>query len=131
VAYKDSTLSRANEEHRLEIFIGGFLRVCVIVVVIVVAIGAIAFVPSHLGLIPDYSHFTGEPRSYNTVSGIIAAAFRGDALGIVQLGMLLLILTPILRVGLSVVAFIREKDNLYVAMTLVVLGLLLYSLLAG
>jgi len=45
--------------------------------------------------------------------------------------MLLLILTPVARVGFSVVAFVVERDRMYVAMTLVVLAVLLYSLLAG
>lgn len=131
MASKDPATAVTHDEHRLEIFIGTVLRACVIAVVVVVGIGAIAFVPGHTGLIPDFTRFHGEPQAYSTVSGVFSAALRGDALGIVQLGLLMLILTPILRVGLSAAAFIREKDTLYVAMTLVVLGLLLYSLLAG
>jgi uncharacterized membrane protein len=43
---------------------------------------------------------------------------------------LVLIATPIVRVILSVVAFALERDLLYVAVTVVVLAVLLYSFLA-
>ena len=39
--------------------------------------------------------------------------------------------TPVARVALSAVAFARERDGIYVAITLVVLALLLGSLLGG
>jgi uncharacterized membrane protein len=49
-------------------------------------------------------------------------------MGILQLGLLLLIATPIARVIFSVFAFALEGDRMYVAFTLVVLTVLLYSL---
>ena len=58
-----------------------------------------------------------------------ALAFQGSAL--IQLGLLVLIATPIARVILSVFVFLYERDWPYVFITLVVLGILLYSLLAG
>jgi uncharacterized membrane protein len=56
-------------------------------------------------------------------------SFRGR--GIIQLGLLLLIATPIARVALSVVAFAIQRDRLYVVATLVVLAVLMYSLTGG
>ena len=53
-----------------------------------------------------------------------------NSLGIIQLGLLVLIATPIVRVILSVVAFVLERDLLYVVVTSIVLGVLLYSFLA-
>jgi len=46
-----------------------------------------------------------------------------------ELGVLLLIATPVIRVLFSVFAFIYEKDYLYVAFTLIVLFVLIYSFL--
>lgn len=54
-------------------------------------------------------------------------AFHGR--GLIQLGLLLLIATPIARVTFSVFAFFYQRDGKYVVFTLIVLGLLLYSLL--
>ena len=47
----------------------------------------------------------------------------------IQLGLLLLIATPVARVAFSLVAFIRQRDRTYIVITTIVLGLLLYSLM--
>jgi uncharacterized membrane protein len=53
------------------------------------------------------------------------------AKGIIQFGLLFLIATPIARVAFSVIAFALQRDRVYVSVTLIVLGLLLYSLVGG
>jgi uncharacterized membrane protein len=45
-----------------------------------------------------------------------------------QLGLLILIATPLARVAFSVAAFATEHDWTYVAVTLIVLAVLLYGL---
>jgi uncharacterized membrane protein len=62
------------------------------------------------------------------VHGIVRSAFAGQARSIMQLGLLLLIATPIARVIFSVFAFAIEGDRMYVIFTLIVLSVLLYSL---
>ena len=47
--------------------------------------------------------------------------------GIIQMGLLLLIATPVARVVFSVFAFAVQRDSLYVAVTLVVLVVLALS----
>jgi uncharacterized membrane protein len=47
---------------------------------------------------------------------------------ITQLGLALLLATPVVRVAASVVGFALEGDRLYVAITLVVLAILLASI---
>jgi uncharacterized membrane protein len=49
----------------------------------------------------------------------------------VQLGVLLLIATPVARVAFSALAFARQRDYTYVALTLFVLAVLLCSLFVG
>jgi uncharacterized membrane protein len=46
----------------------------------------------------------------------------------VQLGVILLIATPVARVALTLVAFAVQRDRIYVALTAVVLIVLLYGL---
>jgi uncharacterized membrane protein len=125
------TVEDTHREHALELFIGNLLRWCVIAVVIIIAVGAALYLPAHGRDVVDYTVFRSEPESLRSVTGVVRQAFSGSASGILQFGLLFLILTPILRVALSAVAFVAEKDRLYVAMTLVVLGLLLYSLFAS
>ena len=51
--------------------------------------------------------------------------------GLIMVGLLLLMATPVSRVAFSVFGFMHERDYLYVGLTLLVLGVLLYSLFAG
>ena len=48
--------------------------------------------------------------------------------GIVQLGLVLLIATPVARVALTLGAFLLQRDRLYVVLTTIVLVLLLFGL---
>lgn len=54
-----------------------------------------------------------------------------QALGTIQLGLLLLVATPIARVIFSAVAFVIQRDFLYVGITLVVLFVLMLSIMGG
>jgi uncharacterized membrane protein len=76
----------------------------------------------------SYRTFHGEPAHLRTVHGVVRAAISGDVLAIMQLGLLILIATPIARVIFSVFAFAKEGDRMYVFFTLIVLAVLLYSL---
>jgi uncharacterized membrane protein len=50
---------------------------------------------------------------------------------VIQLGLLLLVATPIARVALSLIGFFRQGDRKYVVITAIVLGILLFSLVGG
>jgi uncharacterized membrane protein len=50
---------------------------------------------------------------------------------VIQLGLLLLVATPVARVAFSILAFALQRDRTYVIITLIVLGVLLYSLAGG
>ena len=64
-----------------------------------------------------------------TTSAWLAGVSHGNALSILQLGMLTLLATPLVRVGASVLLFLKEGDRLYVGVTLLVLGMLLLAIL--
>jgi len=70
-------------------------------------------------------------KPLRSVKGIFETARDLSGRGLVQLGLLLLIATPIARVVFSIVGFVRQRDWLYVGVTAVVLALLAYSLLAS
>jgi uncharacterized membrane protein len=52
-----------------------------------------------------------------------------EPLAVCQLGLLVLLATPVARVAASVVGFALERDRLYAAITLAVLAILLASIL--
>jgi len=120
-------------DRRIEIIIGNLLRTGVIISAAVVMLGASIYLSRHAHEPADYRVFRREPSEYRTIRGVIQSVIvgRGRGQGLIQLGLLLLIATPIARVAFSVVGFAIERDRLYVAFTLIVLAVLLYSLLGS
>ena len=54
-----------------------------------------------------------------------------EGIGIIQLGILLLILTPLVRIIFALVGYIKEKDYTYVIISAIVIGIMLVSFLMG
>jgi len=115
-------------ERRMDEIMGRLLRAGVILSAVFVLGGGAVYLARHPEPVTDYRVFQGEPEELRTISGIFheALAFRGR--GLIQLGLLILIATPVARVAFSVVAFLYQRDWTYVVVTLIVLGLLVYSL---
>ena len=109
--------------------IGGLLRVGVLAAAFLALLGGVWHLVRSAGDVPRYGTFRGEPASLTSIGGILHAvvSLRSDAM--IQLGLLVLIAVPLLRVAVSVVAFAVERDWLYFVVTMLVLGILLFSLL--
>ncbi len=116
-------------KHETETIIGNLLRAGVIAAAAVVSLGGVIYLIRHGGAQMDYGVFRTQPPDFCNVSGIIRETFAGRGRGLIQLGLLILIATPVARVAFSVFAFARQKDRLYVGVTLLVLAILSYSLL--
>lgn len=115
-------------EQRMEDTIANLLRAGVLVAAFVVIAGAVLYLGAHPRARVSYRSFAGVPEALRTAHGIVASAFAGQARGLMQLGLLLLIATPVARVAFSVFGFAVEGDRMYVVCTLMVLAVLLYSL---
>jgi uncharacterized membrane protein len=115
-------------DERIENIIAQLLRAGVLAAALVVIGGAVPYLGFHPRARVSYRSFHSEPVQLKTVHGVVAAAFSGNVLAIMQLGLLILIATPIARVLFSVFAFAVEGDRMYVFFTLIVLAVLLYSL---
>ena len=118
-------------DQRIEQMIGRLLAFGLALAASVVLIGAAVYLFRHGGEKPDYRVFRGEPADLRTIPGILGDAHQLSGRGIIQLGLLLLLATPVARVALSIFAFAAQRDTLYVMVTLVVLTLLLYSIVGG
>jgi uncharacterized membrane protein len=119
------------DDHRIEVILGNLLRTGVLISAAVVLWGACIYLFRHGHEPADYRIFRGEPSEFRTIPGVIQSVINGRGRGWIQLGLLLLIATPIARVAFSIVGFALEHDRMYVAFTLIVLGILLYSLLGS
>jgi len=117
-----------SSDQRIDLIMSRLLRTGVILSALFVFAGGVLFLLRHSTPVTDYRHFQGEPAEFRTVPGIFHDAQALHGRGLIQLGLLLLIATPIARVAFSVVAFMYERDWMYVLVTLIVLSLLFYSL---
>lgn len=120
--------AKGKQELALEQIIGRVLQAGVAIAAIVVLAGAAMLLASHGGTLPNFRMFAGEPASLRSLGGITRGAAALDANAVVQLGLVLLIATPIVRVLLTLVGFAMQRDRLYVVLTAVVLGVLLWSI---
>ncbi|MFZ3263431.1 MAG: DUF1634 domain-containing protein [Terriglobales bacterium] len=118
-------------DRRLEIILGNLLRTGVLISAAVVLAGACVYLFRHAHEPANYRIFRGEPSDFRTIPGVIRSVLGGHGRGLIQLGLLLLIATPIARVALSIVGFTLERDRMYVVFTVIVLSILLYSLLGS
>lgn len=84
---------------------------------------------------PDYTRFTydtaAQHHDYTTLRGIVEGVAALRATSWVQLGVLILILTPIVRVLLSLVEYVQERDWTYALITSIVLAVILLNSLGG
>ncbi|SHK77636.1 Uncharacterized membrane protein [Clostridium cavendishii DSM 21758] len=115
---------RNSEIEEVELFISKALRVGVLISAIFIIIGLSMF------LITGNSGYEGDyfPTSIIEVfSGVVTL----KAYSIISLGLLILIFTPIFRVAISILVFIKAKDYLYVKITSIVLTILIISLIIG
>jgi len=115
-------------EKRFETLIGQLLRVGVTLSAVIVFGGGVYYLFQHQGPAQNFHVFRGEPENLRYFSGIFDFAVALHSRGFIQLGLLVLLATPVARVAFSVIGFASERDWLYVAITLGVLALLVYGL---
>lgn len=126
-----TTTSGAWNDERLERVIGSLLRAGILLSGALVVAGGIIYLARHGSEPPHYRTFAGAPSDLRTISGIVANAVSTHGRGIIQLGLLFLIATPVARVAFSAIAFALERDWLYVVVTSMVLAVLVFSLAGG
>ena len=122
---------RAMTDEQMDRIISILLRTGVLVSALVVLVGGILYLIRYGAVLPEYGVFRGEPAHLRSVPGILKDVLALDCRGIIQFGLLLLVATPVARVAFSIFAFALQRDRTYVIITLIVLGVLLYSLAGG
>jgi uncharacterized membrane protein len=118
-------------DRRIETDIGTVLRGGVLLSAAIVSLGAAIYLVRHGHSPVDYRMFRGEPSDLRSVRGIFHDVIAIKGRGIIQLGLLLLIATPVARVAFSIFGFAEEHDRMYVIVASIVLLILLYSLIAS
>ncbi len=122
---------RGLTDRKMEQVVGVMLRTGVALAAAVVLAGGIAYLVRNGTQRPEYGMFHGEPAALRHVEGIVADAVAPSSRGVIQLGLLLLIATPVARVAFCLVAFALQRDRTYVVVTLIVLAALVFGLAGG
>jgi uncharacterized membrane protein len=119
----------------MNIVIGKVLRYGVIVSALMILLGALGLAAASggsetSGLLTYDSGTIPHGTWYQvSLSGLASGLVSLTPSAWIELGVILLIVTPVSRVLISVLLFAAERDRLYVLITAVVLALLLFSIL--
>ncbi|HEY3323793.1 MAG TPA: DUF1634 domain-containing protein [Planctomycetota bacterium] len=131
----DQESQRMEKVRKVELVISSMLRTGVIISFVVVLTGMVLTFARH----PQYRSSTEElarltsPQTspIHSVDAVIDGLRTTPGQAIVLVGLALLIATPVLRVAISIFAFVYEGDRRYVIITTIVLLLLLLSFVLG
>jgi len=119
----------------MEAFIGRLLRAGVITSMALVFSGLVLMFlhhPSYLRSAEALRRLTSPGAAFPRSLAEVAAGLRDrHGQSVVALGLIVLILTPILRVAVSIVLFALERDRAFVVITIAVLTILLASFFLG
>lgn len=109
--------------------VGNLLRLGVIISVITSFIGFVKLFFEGFEMPSDYTSL--EVPEGNIWHSFFTSLAKFEGVGIIQLGILLLILTPLVRIIFALIGYMKEKDHTYVIISLIVLGIMLVSFLMG
>lgn len=124
------------KDRQLQRIIGLTLRTGVLIAVVIGVFGGTIFLVSHCSDPVSFQKFVGTKSLFasplNTARQALHLGTQNTenrGLAIAQIGIICLLLTPIIRVALSIVGFALERDGIYVAITAIVLATLTCSML--
>jgi uncharacterized membrane protein len=120
---------------RVERLISTLLRVGVVLSLAVVVLGTVISFGHHPGYLwsgQELAALTGAGKAGpNSVAEIVAGVAAGRGAAVVMAGLLILIATPVLRVGVAIIAFLLQRDWVFTVVTAVVFALLVLSFFLG
>jgi len=115
-------------DYKIEQIIGILLRVGVSLSAALVFAAGLAYLWQDHAVRVSYQQFHGEAANLTSIGGVIRGAVALDPLALMQLGLLILIATPVARVLFAAFAFAVERDWMYVVVSLIVFTVLMATL---
>ena len=120
--------SKINDD-KLELLLSNLLKTGVIISGIITFIGAILFLFQHGFEVPNYHNFNPHPFHFSDLNSFFEKVMTLESESIMELGVLILIATPVIRVFLSIIAYTLEKDYMYILFSLFVFLVMVYGFL--
>lgn len=119
-----SPANTAPVEHATEVRLSQLLTLGTSISAAVILLGLAIYLWRHASERLDFTAFRTHDTELNAPSTILTMALSLNGIAVMQLGVLLLVLTPIARVAFTLVIFLVRRDWLYVAIAAVVLVVL-------
>lgn len=122
-------IEKPESEQKLEALLSNLLKYGVLLASAVVLFGGIIYLVNYGSEPVTYRFFYGEPERLRSPLGIVKAVQDGYSDAVIQLGLLVLVSIPVIRVIISLFTFLKLRDFTYFFISLLVLGALTYSLI--
>ena len=110
--------------------VGNLLRRGVILSVSISLIGFIKLFTEGFKLPKNYEALQ-LTHSENVFQSFWDSLIHLEGMGIIQLGILILIFTPVIRILFALIGYLKERDYLYVVISLIVLCIMAFSFIMG
>jgi uncharacterized membrane protein len=111
--------------------VGNLLRLGVILSVIISIIGFVKLFLEGFKMPKNYSSLETGSSSEKVWSYFWTALCKGEGMAIIQLGILVLIFTPLMRIVFALIGYLKEKDYVYVVISSIVLAIMAISFFTG
>nr|UVT38131.1 hypothetical protein CEMC19_00014 [uncultured bacterium] len=111
--------------------VGNLLRMGVILSVATSLIGFVKLFIEGFTMPEKYSSLVVGTSSEKVWGNFWDSLCKGEGTAIIQLGILLLIFTPLMRIVFALIGYLKEKDYVYVVISSIVLAIMAVSFFAG
>ncbi|WP_430827085.1 DUF1634 domain-containing protein [Chryseobacterium indologenes] len=111
--------------------VGNLLRLGVILSVATSLVGFIKLFIEGFEMPKKYSCLNVGTSSEKVWGHFWNSLCKGEGTPIIQLGILLLIFTPLMRIVFALIGYLKEKDYVYVVISSIVLTIMAVSFFAG
>ncbi|KUJ52602.1 DUF1634 domain-containing protein [Chryseobacterium sp. JAH] len=111
--------------------VGNLLRLGVILAVITSLIGFVKLFMEGFKMPRKYKLLDMGTSSEKVWSHFWETLCKGEGMAIIQLGILMLIFTPLMRIIFALIGYLKEKDYTYVIISSIVLAIMAVSFFTG
>lgn len=99
----------------------------VLIAAVIMLAGGVIYLMDNPHARPGDRTFSGEPADLRHPIAIFKDALRGHTASLIQIGVLILLFNPLIRVGFSAIGFAAERDRLYTLISIAVFTVLAVS----
>jgi uncharacterized membrane protein len=111
--------------------VGNLLRLGVILSVATSLIGFIKLFTEGFKMPKKYTSLDMGESSEKVWGHFWNSLSKGEGMAIIQLGILLLVFTPLMRIIFALIGYLKEKDYIYVVISSIVLAIMAISFFTG